>query len=95
MSQTQITFSQVRAKAEELSTQNAQFNKQVESLKEIEGRLFAKCKGGFVSTFHTNFQRESAYFNNFYVAIQDYIQKLRSAADKLQRADEQSAQLIN
>lgn len=95
MSQIQLTSSLLRAKADELSSQNEQLKAQINSLDETEQSLNAMWEGDSNTAFHAAFQSDKVQMSNFYNAIQQYIQVLRAAADRYARAEGQNVEIAN
>ncbi len=93
MAEIQVSASQLRAKAEELSSQNIQLRAQIEALSEAEQRLNAMWEGEANIAFHTAFQRDKIQFTNFYNAIQQYVQVLQNVAVRYTQAESQNADI--
>ena len=95
MPEIQVTTAQLRAKAEELSAQNAQLKAQIERLEETELSVSAMWEGEANAAFHAAFQRDKVQFTNFYNAIQQYIQVLQSVAARYAQAESQNIDIVN
>lgn len=93
MSEFKVTSSQLTAKAEELNTFNFQFRTQVEQLNQTELSLNTMWEGEARNAFHNEFQKDKTQFDNFYNAIQEYIQALQTIAAKYKTAEEQALQI--
>lgn len=93
MSEIQVTSTQLRAKAEELGTQNAQLKAQIEALSDAEQRLNAMWEGDANTAFHTAFQHDKTQFTNFFNAIQQYIQVLQNVAERYAQAESQNVDI--
>lgn len=93
MSEIQVTSAQLRAKAEELGTQNSQLRAQIEALSDAEQRLNAMWEGDANTAFHTAFQRDKTQFTNFFNAIQQYIQVLQNVAARYAQAESQNVDI--
>ncbi len=93
MAEIKVTASQLRAKAEELSSQNAQLKAQIEALSETEQRLNTMWEGEANTAFHTAFQRDQVQFTNFYNAIQQYVLVLQNVASRYAQAEGQNVDI--
>lgn len=95
MSQIQVTATQLKAKAEELSAQNTQLKAQIELLDETEQSLNAMWEGEANTAFHNAFQRDKTQLGNFYNAIQQYVQVLQNVAARYAQAESQNVDIAN
>ncbi len=87
MSSIMINTSQLRNKAEELSSQNAQLKSQIQLLDETEQSLNAMWDGDANTAFHNAFQSDKSQFDNFYAAINRYIEALQITAQRWDEAE--------
>lgn len=87
MSSIMINTSQLRSKAEELSSQNAQLKSQIQLLDETEQSLNAMWDGDANTAFHNAFQSDKSQFENFYAAINRYVEALRITAQRWEEAE--------
>lgn len=95
MSAFQVTSSQLLSKAEELTNLNSQFKTQVGTLEETELSLCSMWEGEAKNAFHTQFQKDKTQFDNFFNAIQVYVQTLQSIAQKYAQAEQQNVDVAN
>lgn len=77
----------IRSKAGELETLNEAFRSEVTNLREDESTLRTSFEGESSNAFHTQFTGDMDKFDAFYRAIQQFIQQLRTAADKYDKAE--------
>jgi WXG100 family type VII secretion target len=83
----QVTSAKLRAEAEKLKTYNGNFKNQVNSLESLEGELNSMWEGDAKVAFHTSFQSDKVQMDNFYNAIEKYIQSLLVIAAKYEQAE--------
>lgn len=87
MSQIQLTSAMLTSKANELSAQNTQLKAQISLLDETEQRLNSMWEGEANTAFHAAFQRDKSQMTNFYTAIEQYVQVMRSVAARYAKAE--------
>ena len=95
MSSFTVTAAQLTAKAEELSTFNAQLKQNTATLNDTEMSLANMWEGDAKSAFHSAFQRDKVQMDNFYNAIAQYINVLRNVAAKYSAAESQNVEIAN
>lgn len=87
MSYFQVTSSQLKAKAEELRNLNATFKSTTGELEELEATLGSQWEGEAKNAFHQAFTRDKVQMDNFYNAIEQYVNVLLSIAAKYENAE--------
>lgn len=88
-----VNTAQLRTKASDLRSQNAQFKAQVDSLNTQESSLNSMWDGDANDAFHAAFQKDITQMNNFYNAIEKYVSSLEEIA-KQYDSTEQANQSI-
>lgn len=83
-----VTSSTLRSKAEELNQLNEQFKSQVTSLSDEESALRGQFEGEASDAFHAAFSKDITQMNNFYNAIEQYVQKLLQIAESYEKAEQ-------
>ncbi len=83
----QVTSAQLKSKAEELKSLNANFKSTVGELESTESQLNGQWDGEANDAFHAAFERDKIQMNNFYNAIEVYIQKLLEIAQNYEKAE--------
>ena len=85
----QITVStaQMKMKAAELKKLNNQFKKEVGSLRQAEGHLNGMWDGQARNAFHKAFTSDMVQMDNFYNAIEQYVNKLTEIATAYEKAE--------
>ncbi|BCN29971.1 WXG100 family type VII secretion target [Anaeromicropila herbilytica] len=84
----QVTAARLRSEAEKLRTYNSNYKAQVSSLETVEGELNSMWEGEAKTAFHTAFQSDKVQMDNFYNAIEKYIQSLLTIAQKYEQAEQ-------
>lgn len=92
MSQFQVTAAQLKAKAEELRNLNATFKSTTGELEELEATLASQWEGEAKDAFHQAFSRDKIQMDNFYNAIEQYVNVLLNVASKYQNAENLNTQ---
>lgn len=87
MSYFQVTSSQLKAKAEELRNLNATFKSTTGELEELEATLGSQWEGEAKNAFHQAFTRDKVQMDNFYNAIEQYVNVLLTIAAKYENAE--------
>lgn len=98
MAEIQVTSSQLRSKAEELSQLNERFRSEVTTLTDTESTLRTQFEGEASESFHSAFTSDMTQMQNFYNAIAQYVSKLEEIAaayEKAEQANVATAQLRN
>ena len=91
MSSIMVNTSQLRSKAEELRSQNAHLKSQIQLLDETEQSLNAMWDGDANTAFHNAFQSDKSQFDNFYTAINRYIETLQLTAQRWDEVEQRNA----
>ncbi len=92
MSYFQVTSSQLRAKAEELRGLNSNFKTATGELEELEGTLGTQWEGEAKNAFHQAFSKDKVQMDNFYNAIERYVEVLEDIAAKYEAAENRNTQ---
>lgn len=87
MAEFTVTASELKSKANELSSLNNKFQQEITTLVTEENALKAMWEGEAKEAFSTAFNRDKAKMDNFHKAIQDYIQKLNMIAAQYEQAE--------
>ena len=87
-----VTASQLRAKEEELSGLNRQFDNQAGELEVCEQKLAGMWDGQAKDAFHQAFARDRIQMANFSSLIEKYISTLLAIAAKYERAENANTQ---
>ena len=80
----------VASKMAELKTLNNSFKSQVQNLVSTESSLNSMWEGESRQTFHREFQKDITQMNNFYNAIEKYVQALQEIAKKYDAAEQKN-----
>lgn len=88
-----VSTSELKAKAEELKNLNFQFKSSVSELESVENNLSGMWEGEARDAFHNAFNNDKVQMNNFYNAIEVYVQRLEEAAAKYAQAEAANAEL--
>lgn len=95
MSKITITASQMKASAEALKQLNDQFKAAVNRLLELQQNLSGMWEGEANDAFARAFQSDKIQMDNFYNAVEVYVQRLDAAAARYQQAEAQNTQTAN
>ena len=87
MSAFQVTASQLRAKAEELTNLNNSFKSSVSDLESYEQTLSGMWDGQAKEAFHQAFSSDKIQMTNFSTLIERYVHTLLAIAAKYEQAD--------
>ena len=90
-----VTSTQLINQANELKGMNAQFKNAVENLKQEESALRSQYEGQSSDAFHSKFTRDAIQLNNFYNAIEVYVQRLQAIAQNYDKAEGKSVTIAN
>lgn len=93
MSNFMVTSSQLMAKADDLSNLNTQLKQNTTALGETEANLINMWEGDAKTAFHTVFSRDKVQMDNFYNAIAQYVEVLRTIAAKYAEVESQNADI--
>jgi WXG100 family type VII secretion target len=80
----------VKTKAGELRNLNASFKKQMEELKSTEQTLNGMWEGDAKTQFHAAFLKDAVQMDNFYQAINQYVQSLETIVSKYEAAEQKN-----
>lgn len=95
MAEIKVTSSEMRAKAEELRSLNAQFKTAITDLENLEGNLATMWEGSAQAAFRSAFNSDKIQMSNFYNAIEVYAQRLDEAANSYARAESTNVEIAN
>ena len=90
-----VTPNELRAKAEELRALNAQFKSEVGNMEALEGALAGMWEGQAKDAFHNAFISDKTQMNNFYNAIEVYVQRLEATAAKYAQAEAANVEIAS
>ncbi|MFR6171112.1 MAG: WXG100 family type VII secretion target [Blautia sp.] len=90
-----VTTNELKAKAEELRTLNAQFKNEVGNMETLENSLSGMWEGEAKAAFHNAFSSDKVQMDNFYNAIEVYIQRLEAAAVKYAQAEATNVEIAS
>lgn len=93
MAYIEVTSAQLRAKAQELSELNNQFNGKKGELEEKEGALCSMWEGDAKRNFHQAFSSDAVQMNVFYELIIRYVEALLEIAARYEEAEARNAEL--
>ncbi len=93
MAQFRVSVSELRAKAEALRSLNAQFKSEVSDLESQEQALCGMWEGDAKNSFDQAFKSDKVQMDNFYNAIEVYVQRLESAAAKYEQAESMNTEI--
>lgn len=82
-----VTAAHLKAQAEELKQLNATFKSTVNELESTEAQLNSMWEGEANTAFHNAFSRDKIQMDNFYNAIEVYVNALLTIASKYQLAE--------
>lgn len=83
----QVTAATLRSQAETLKQYNTQFKNTVSELESTEEQLNSMWDGEANTAFHNAFNNDKTQMNNFYNAIEMYVNALLNIAAKYQHAE--------
>ena len=87
-----VTASELKAKVEQLQTQNQQFQSLISEMKGQEEGLRGMWEGDAQKIFQNEFTRSAASMENFYKGITQYIQALQEIIATYERAEAQNVE---
>lgn len=90
-----VTTNELKTKAEELRSLNAQFKNEVGNMETLEGSLSGMWEGEAKDAFHNAFSSDKVQMDNFYNAIELYIQRLETAAVKYAQAEATNVEIAS
>lgn len=95
MSQFSVTFQHLKSAIDTLTQLNSEFKTATGSLESTEAQLCSMWEGQARDTFDTAFKRDKVQMDNFYNAIQQYIQVLQETLARYQQAESQNADIAS
>lgn len=93
MAEIKVTTSELRNKAEELSTQNTQLKGKVDELVASEGTLTSMWEGEARDAFHKAFETDKNQWENFMKVIEQFVQAMNQIADEYDKQEAANAQI--
>lgn len=88
MSQYTVTIQQITAAIETLTQLNSEFKTATSNLETTEGQLCSMWEGEARDTFDGAFKKDKTQMDNFYNAIQQYINVLTQTKEKYLAAEQ-------
>lgn len=82
-----VTAAQVKSTADQLRQYDAQFKSQTDKLETHELQLSSMWEGQAKDAFHSAFNSDKEYMNQFYVLIEKYCQALEQIAQSYEQAE--------
>ncbi len=82
-----VTAQNLRSKAEELKNLNSQFRNTATQLEESEETLHGMWEGEAHDAFHNAFHRDRTQMDNFWRAIEEYVQRLVATAARYEQTE--------
>lgn len=95
MGQIQVTSATLKSKADQLKQYNKQFKNNVKQLESAEGSLNSMWDGPANDAFHKAFHNDKVQMDNFYNAIEAYVNALLKIAAQYQKAENQNVTTAN
>ena len=83
-----VTASQLKSQAEQLKSLNVRFREATGKLQETELALKSMWEGEANDAFHKAFSSDKVQMDNFYNAIEMYVAKLQTIAQKYEQAEQ-------
>ncbi len=93
MAEIKVTTSELRSKAEELTTQNTQLKGKVDELVTSEGNLTSMWEGEARDAFHKAFENDKLQWDNFMKVIEQFVKGMNEIADEYDRQEAANAQI--
>lgn len=90
-----VTTNDLRSRAEELRALNAQFKNEVANMEALESSLSGMWEGEAKNTFHNAFTSDKVQMDNFYNAIEVYVQRLEAAAAKYAQVEAANVEIAS
>ncbi len=87
MAQYTVTFQQLTTAIETLTQLNSDFKTATSNLESTEGQLCSMWEGEAKDTFDAAFKQDKVQMDNFYNAIQNYINVLQQMLEKYRAAE--------
>ncbi|MDD2980436.1 MAG: WXG100 family type VII secretion target [Hespellia sp.] len=95
MSEFRVSVQELKAKSDELRTLNSQFKSAVGELESTEANLASMWEGEAKNTFHNAFTSDKVQMDNFYNAIEVYVQKLDAIINRYIQAENNNITIAN
>lgn len=92
MSQYTVTIQQITAAIETLTQLNSEFKTATSNLETTEGQLCSMWEGEARDTFDGAFKKDKTQMDNFYNAIQQYINVLTQTREKYLAAERENTE---
>lgn len=93
MAMFRVSASELKSKADQLRTLNAQFKNETTKLEGQEQNLISMWEGEAKNTFDQAFKSDKIQMDNFYNAIEVYVARLESAADKYAQTENANTEI--
>lgn len=93
MAQFSLTFQNLKSAIDTLTQLNGQFKSAVGNLESTEQQLCGMWEGQARDTFDAAFKKDKTQMDNFYNAIQQYIQVLTENLNRYQAAEQQNTEI--
>ena len=90
-----VTSVTIQSGAEELQNLNAQLKNAVNTLAQLEEALAGMWEGDAQEAFRRAFQSDKIQMDNFFNAIEVYVQRLLTAAQRYAQAEAQNVETAN
>ncbi|HJD21104.1 MAG TPA: WXG100 family type VII secretion target [Candidatus Gemmiger faecigallinarum] len=90
-----VTSVTLQTGAEDLQNLNAQFKASVNALNDLEENLSGMWEGDAKEAFRRAFQSDKIQMDNFFNAIEVYVQRLLAAAQRYAQAEAQNVETAN
>lgn len=85
-----VTTSTLKSKANELKSLNSKLKSHINSLRSGESSLNSMWDGEANDAFHKAFTKDATQMDNFYNAIEKYVQALQEIAKKYDAAEQKN-----
>lgn len=95
MAMIRVTSAQLTAGASDLKNLNSSFKNAVNQLQNTEQALTAMWEGEAKEAFHSAFNQDKIQMDNFFNAIEVYVQRLEAAAVRYRNAENQNVNTAN
>ncbi len=95
MSQFSVTYQRINSTIQQLTNLNRQFKSAVNTLESTERQLNGMWEGEAKQAFDRAFHSDKVQMDNFYNALQQYINVLTNSLSEYQRTEGQNTQIAN
>ena len=79
----------------ELRSLNQEFNSKAADIRQEHQNLITKWEGDASTAFEQNFHREEVGFDNFYQAIEEYVEALQEILNQYETAEAQNVNIAS